>query len=201
MHLNIQRKTILFIFVGSIFLFNGCIPVYLNTQHASVAPENAEIRKIAVLDFEYSRQEYEALGLGNVRRPGNAGVIMADIFTEELMDTGLYRLIERKQIKKILEEHGLKMAGLLESSSLKEVADILGIDGLAMGVVTEFCDYQSGLAWGGDVDFSARLVEIKTGTIVWSVSSRKNIGNSNSGFTAHTAAQSAIDELLKKLKK
>lgn len=125
---------------------------------------------------------------------------MADIFTEELMNTGLYRLIERKQIKRILEEHGLEMVGLLESSSLKEVGHILEIDGLVMGTVTEFCDYTSGLAWGADVDFSARLVDIKTSELIWSVSSRKNIGNSNTGFTARTAAQSAIEELLKKLK-
>jgi curli biogenesis system outer membrane secretion channel CsgG len=200
MRLKIQRKVIFFVIVWIILLFNGCMQMYLNTQNASVARENSEIHKIAVLDFEYNRQEYEALTFGNVRRPGNAGVIMADIFTEELMDTGLYRLIERKQIKRILEEHGLEMAGLLKSSSLQELADILDIDGLVMGAVTEFCDYISGLAWGGDVDFSARLVEIKTGEILWTVSSRKNIGNSNSGFAAHASTQSAVEELLKKLK-
>ncbi len=54
--------------------------------------------------------------------------------------------------------------------------------------------------WGGDVDFSARLVGVRTGEILWSISSRKNIGNSNTGFTARAAAEAAVTELLKKLR-
>jgi len=172
----------------------------VNTQNASVSSMRTEIQKVAVMDFEFDRLEKEEIILGHLRRPKNAGSIMADIFTEKLLDTGLYHLIERRQIKKILDEYGLSMSGLFESSSLKEIGKILNVDGLIVGIVSEFQDYQAGLGWGGEVDFSARLIELKSGLVVWSVSARRNIGNSNSGIAAHSAADVAIQELLKKIK-
>jgi len=180
-------------------MFIGCAGPFLNIQNASVSMLDIPIRKVAVMNFEFARSEYEAISFGNVRRPKNAGSVMADIFTEKLLGTGLYQLIERRQIQKILDEFGLSITGLLDSKSPAEVGEILKVDGLVIGTVSEYCDYQAGLNWGGDVDFSARLIDVHSGSVVWSVSARRNFGASNSGFTAHAAVSVAIQELLKKM--
>ena len=128
-----------------LFMFIGCAGPFLNIQNASVSLLDIPVRKVAVMDFEFERAEYEVISFGNVRRPKNAGSVMADIFTEKLLGTGLYQLIERRQIQKILDEYGLSVTGLLDSKSPGEVGEILKVDGLIIGTVSECCDYQAGL--------------------------------------------------------
>ena len=47
---NMRVKIILFVFLAGLLYFNGCVPMHLNTQNASVAFLDTEIRKVAVLD-------------------------------------------------------------------------------------------------------------------------------------------------------
>ncbi len=185
--------------LGWCSLFLHCAGPVLNMQNASVAGKQSDVQKIAILDFEFDRPEYEVISLGNIRRPKNAGSILADVFTEVLLNTDLYQLIERRQIERILNEAGLSMSGIFESRSLKEVGQMLNVDGLVVGTVSEYCDYQSVLNWGADVDFSARLIELRSGIVLWSVSARRNLGASNSGITGHAAVTAAVQELLKKM--
>ena len=126
---------------------------------------------------------------------------MADIFMEQLMATGRYELVERRQIKRILDERGLSVSGLLEEESLDEIGEILNVDGLVVGIVSDFSDYTSGVMWGSTVSFSARMIDIKTGLVVWSVSDSRAINFTNVTATAQMASKDAIKQLEKEMKK
>ncbi|MBN1522308.1 MAG: hypothetical protein JW928_07220 [Candidatus Aureabacteria bacterium] len=182
-------------------LICGCRGGAQKIQNASVATVRSDIKRIAVIDFEFDRPERETINMGHVTRPKNAGSIMADIFAEKLLETGMYQLVERKQIKNVMDEHGLSMSGMLENSSLEEVGNILQVEGLVMGNVSDYADAMCGLYWGSTVNYSARLVDIKTGLVVWSVTGHIDIPFGNANTAAQVSADSAVKELLKKMKK
>ena len=67
-------------------------------DNATIAGDAPEIRRIAVLDFEFYRLEKGRIDRGKIERALNAGEIVADILTEHLLDTGLYQIIGKKPV-------------------------------------------------------------------------------------------------------
>jgi PBP1b-binding outer membrane lipoprotein LpoB len=196
---DMMKKLLLIIL--AVFLLAGCAVGPKQIQTASVSPVKSDIKKIAVIDFEFDRPEREPINMGQAIRPKNAGSIMADLFAEKLLATGMYQLVERKQIKKVLDEHGFSMSGLLDNASLEEVGRILEVDGLVLGNVSEYADLMCAVYWGCVVSFSARLIDTKTGLVEWSVSGQSDMPLCGSGKAAHTSTENAIKELVTKMKK
>jgi hypothetical protein len=50
---------------------------------------------------------------GKIIRPANAGSILADIFTQHLLGSGLYRVVEREKIVQILKENNKELLSQL----------------------------------------------------------------------------------------
>ncbi len=77
----------------------------------------------------------------------------------------------------------------------------LNVDGLIVGVVMEYGDWRSPINWGGVAIFTARLVDIETGLVIWATSANLSVAMTNSGAVAHVASQEALRELSAKLGK
>ena len=73
------------------------------------------------------------------------------------------------------------------------------MDGLVVGVVLEYGDWRSLINWGGTAIFTARLVDIDTGLVIWAASANLSIAMTNSGAVAHAATDEALKELLSQL--
>ncbi|MCK5707794.1 MAG: hypothetical protein KAI43_09080 [Candidatus Aureabacteria bacterium] len=193
-------KRLFLLVLFTVFISSGCAVDVVRTSNASVSRVGTGIKRVAVLDFEFDRAETDEIALGKANRPRNAGAIMADIFMEQLMDTGRYDFVERRQVKRLLDERGLSVSGILEKKSLDEIGKMLNVDALVVGVVSDFSDYNTGLIWGACAAFSARMVDINSGLVVWSVSANRNINFTNVTSAAQMVSKDAVKQLLKKLK-
>ena len=63
---------------------------------------------------------------------------VAEMLTTELVKTGNYRVIERRELDQILKEQKLGASGIVTEQSAAELGKVLGVELAVMGAVTEF---------------------------------------------------------------
>ena len=101
---------------------------------------------IAVLPFQTT-------GLG--REMGAINVV------EQMMTTffnlNRFKLFERTQLEKILEEQKLGMTGILDASTAAEIGKGIGVDAIVLGTVTRS---------GSNIAIDARLIDTETAQII-----------------------------------
>ena len=114
-------------FTTTLFLIIGCASTGNKEQSQSqVMVQTADllkgVKKVAVLDFEGYEQDY-------------AGRAVAAEIIVKLTVIGNYDVVEREQLKRILDEHALYMSGIIAPDTAKVMGNILGADALIMGKV------------------------------------------------------------------
>jgi len=96
---------------------------------------------------------FQTKGLG--REMGEINVV------EQMMTTffnlNRFKLFERTQLEKILEEQKLGMTGLLDASTAAEIGKGIGVDAIVLGTVTRS---------GSHIGIDARLIDTETAEII-----------------------------------
>lgn len=122
--------------------------------------DQAKYKRIAVVP--YNMKAYRGFG----RTGGDfGGETLADMYGSELMKIG-YDVIERQRLSAVVEELELQMSGLVNPKSTSKVGRILGVQGMVFGTAAG----QPG-AW----TCTSRLVDVETGSIVWSIVTETNL--------------------------
>jgi TolB-like protein len=99
---------------------------------------------VAVLDFEaknVSNQNAEAL---------------ADLLRTELFNTGCFKVVERQQIRKILEEQKFQLSGVTDADQAAEIGRLLNVKKIMIGTVTLL---------GGTHIINTRIVDVQSGQV------------------------------------
>ncbi len=132
---------------------------------SSTAAEKTKLT-VAVLDFDSDEK-------GNL----TLGAKVATLLELGLNPGGEYDLVERSSVKKILEENGLGMTGLIEKSSAAKVGNLLGAKVLVTGRVF-FVDDEMFLA--------AKVISVETGRVYGeavSIDKSQKLGPSVAGLS------------------
>lgn len=119
-------------------LSNKIIETYNKLEYAQY--RNA----IAITDFEDKTEK-------------DIGYGISELITTELSKSGKLRIVERKQVSKVLEEQKLGLLGIIDSKTAKEVGNLTGADMILVGSVSKLGNYYH---------INARLVETETGQIL-----------------------------------
>ena len=180
-------------------LVSACTTFDISDHSASISDPKPAIKRVAVVDFDFARPERGKTDRGRITRPMNAGSIMADIFAEHLLGSGLYEVVERRKVVRLMREFEIDASDLFAADKMNKMQEVLNIDGLVVGVVTEYGDWRGKLNWGGVVGFSARLVQIDSGSLIWAASANRDMAMTNSTAIAHAASQDALEDLIAKL--
>lgn len=122
--------------LGLMFLFFWAMPV------CGVIASSQATPSVAVLDFE---------SIGSEPYLGKA---VAEIMRTELVGTHNFRIVERAQIEKTLEEQKLQMTGLIDNRSAVEVGKLVGADFIVVGSVVKI---------GNAYTINSRMIDVKTG--------------------------------------
>ncbi len=144
--------------------------------------------KIAVLPFDDGSIKDRWWG-GN----WDVGKGVSDELVTELLKTGKFRLIEREQIAKVLNEQNFGASGRVDTSSAAKIGKVLGVQYLVMGRVTEFSfkstevggiSLKKGIGLGlkntkSNVAIDARLVNTNSAEIIASVTGKGNKSTAN----------------------
>jgi TolB-like protein len=116
---------------------------------ALALPVQADFKKIkvAVLDFQTE---------GNFDDK-DVGKIVAEWLTTGLVEAGRFEIVERRLLKKIINEQKIGASGLVDRDSTARLGRVLGVQTVVSGTVIKL---------DNSVEINARLLNVETGTIL-----------------------------------
>ena len=127
-------------------------------------------KRIAVVNFE-----------DKARYGHNIGQGIADMLVTKLVESNQYLVVERNELDAILKEQGLGQSGLVTQQSAAKVGQLLGVEMIVTGSVSEFGEKKSKVGGGigslggfnigvatktARVGVDIRLVNTSTGEII-----------------------------------
>ena len=96
----------------------------------------AQKKRVAVMNFDYSTvSSYVSQIFGSNQDIGKG---IADILVDRLVTDGTYRVIERKELDKIIAEQNFSNSDRADASTAAKIARILGVDAIVIGSITQF---------------------------------------------------------------
>lgn len=104
--------------------------------------------RVAVFDFKDNNP---------LSRLRGYGAVASDIFVTALARRSNFEVIERKQLRKVLDEILLDQSGVVEEESAKRVGKILSVDIALAGSVAAFAD---------GIEMDIRLLDVETGKVI-----------------------------------
>ena len=96
-------------------------------------------------------------------RNKNVSMKVTDIFISELSMIPIFSIVERNRLNSILQEQALGQTGIIDNETAVNLGQIVGADAIIVGSIHTYK--------GGSpkyFGFSFRLVDTKTGVIIWS---------------------------------
>ncbi len=126
-------------------IFDNSMKAVANKLAGSL--RDSKITKVAVLEPESVSGEVSELG-----------VLISESIIGYLFENqkGL-RVIERRLLGKILEEHGFTQSGLVDKKTIQKLGKILGVEGIVIGTIAKVDkDYRVNL----------RLLDVKTAEVI-----------------------------------
>ena len=142
--------------------------------------DQENIKRVAVLSFENPPDDFQA------------GSHISKLFESHLLQTNLYQIAERGEIEKVLKERGFGKTSEMDKATLRHVGELLQVDGLVFGSVSQYNRFNFG--------FIARLVSIKSGLILWSVSQTGGMITRPLSQVANETVQAAVKDLQMKIR-
>jgi curli biogenesis system outer membrane secretion channel CsgG len=194
-----MRKFVLTLSLFSLFLV---LNPRLQSQQAPTR------HRIAVLDFNYATVMTASQAVFGTNVDIGKGI--SDMLIDRLVNDGTYRVIERNEINKIINEQNFSNSNRADASTAAKIGHILGVDAVIVGDITQFGrddehkniggalgKWGSGYGLGGlgthkakaEVAITARLIDTSTGEILASATGKgesKRSGTSLFGGGAGT---------------
>ncbi len=173
-------------------------------------------KRVAILDFEYGTVQTWVDNMFGANVDIGKGI--SDLLVEKLLNTGQYSIIERSALDKVLQEQNFSNSDRADSTSAAKIGQILGVDAIITGSITQFGsdDRSTGLGGMGRrlggfgvgnvrvnnakaiVGISARIIDINTAEIMAAVtakgeSKRKGAALSGGGGSGWSGGGGGID--------
>jgi len=151
------------------------------------------LQKVVVMPFQNLTQEEDAAA--RVR----------DAFMGMLLATEAVYVLPAGEVSRGIARVGIRVPSTPTSEEIKRISGILGAEGVITGVLREYGTVRSGSATASVISLSLQLIEVETGTVVWSAASTKGgvtfvdrlLGGG--GEAMNDVTVDAIDDLLDKL--
>jgi len=138
-------------------------------EKATVATKGLK-KRVGVVAF----QDKTAYGKGRL------GTSASDILTTELFRTGLFVVVERAQIDKVIREQELGQTGMIQQKTAVQAGQILGLNALVMGSISQFGVRVEGKDFGvykekvqtAECTVDVRVVDTTTGQVIFADAGR-----------------------------
>ncbi len=113
----------------------------------------------------------------------------------ELMDVGIFRLLERKQVENILQEQQFQYSGLVDPSTAVEFGKLLGAELVASYEVAQAKHRDEGFGKEYYIEIYVKIFDVKTGEVIY-----YGRGNGYAIDDKMYAVEEAVKNALKTLK-
>jgi hypothetical protein len=162
-------------------IFSGCAAESVSRSgfdRAFLDQEN--IKRVAVFVFDSPADDPQA------------GSHVSKLLEMYLLQTGLYQIAERGPVERTLKEKGLEKLSAGDSNTLRLMREETQVDGIILGTVSQYSRANFG--------FTARLVSLKSGLVLWSVSQTGGRVIRPLSQVADETVQAAVKELQTKIR-
>jgi TolB-like protein len=136
---------------------------------AACASNEAERRDFVASGLDLASMNVAIVPFENLTNYPNAGRIAAELMATELYERSLFTLQEETTTRRALAELQIDPDNLTSIAAAKQAAEMLEVDGILIGSVSEF-GYQQGLREEPVVGLNARLIDGRTGAVLWASS-------------------------------
>jgi curli biogenesis system outer membrane secretion channel CsgG len=174
------------------------------------APVHAQKKRVAVLNFDYATVQGGVQAIFGTNQDIGKGI--ADLLVDQLVNDGVYSVIERKALDKILAEQNFSNSDRADATTAAKIARVLGVDAIVIGSITQFGrdDKQTNLGGVGRVTgrfglggvsvkeakavvgISARMVDTSTAEILATATGRGESNRSGTGLLGAGGSGSAM---------
>jgi TolB-like protein len=129
------------------------------TVTTAIGEDKSTKPRIAVLEFRNIAQNPSP----------DTTTIVQDIFVTELTREKKFSVLTRKQLLPLLRKHDLPLAGEIDTATAVRIGKLLGVNYILTGTVTQYgpTDLAAPDKRALVVAFSASLVKVATGEVVW----------------------------------
>lgn len=175
-------------------------------------------KRVAIMDFDYATVQSTSAAIFGTNMDVGKGI--SDLLVDRLVTSGVYSVIERKALTKIMAEQNFSNSDRADANSAAKIARILGVDAIIIGSITQFGrDDQSTSVGGGAIGgitrkygiggvqrreskavvvINARLIDTSTAEILAVASGKGESQRSGTsllgaGGSSGTAAGGAVD--------
>ncbi len=93
-------------------------------------------KRVAVMNFDYATVQSNVSAMFGSNQDIGKGV--ADILVDKLVNSGVYTLVERTNIDKVLAEQNFSNSDRADAGSAAKIGHILGVDYIVIGSITQF---------------------------------------------------------------
>ena len=93
-------------------------------------------KRVAVMDFEYATVQSGISAIFGTNVDVGKGI--ADLIVTNLVKSGVYSVIERKALDKILAEQNFSNSDRADPTSAAKLARLLGVNAIIIGSITQF---------------------------------------------------------------
>lgn len=104
-------------------------------------------KRVAVLNFDYATVQNNIQAIFGTNQDIGKGI--ADILVTRLVNSGVYSVIERKALDKVLAEQNFSNSDRADPTSAARIGKILGVDGIIIGSITQFGRDDRNIGVGG----------------------------------------------------
>ncbi|HYK35032.1 CsgG/HfaB family protein [Alloacidobacterium sp.] len=167
------------------------------------AQPTGQRHKVAVLDFNYATVMTASQAVFGTNVDIGKGI--SDMLIDKLVNDGTYRVIERNQIDKILNEQNFSNSNRADANTAAKIGHILGVDAVITGDITQFGrddqsknvggmlgKWGSGYGLGGvgthsakaEVAITARMIDVNTAEILASATGKGESKRSGTNLLA-----------------
>jgi curli biogenesis system outer membrane secretion channel CsgG len=102
----------------------------------SIGIQAQQKKRVAVMNFDYATVQSSVSAIFGANQDIGKGI--ADMMVDKLVNNGVYSVIERKALDKILAEQNLSNSDRADPNSAAKIGKVLGVDGIIIGSITQF---------------------------------------------------------------
>lgn len=129
----------------------------------------------------------------------NAGQMLADMMTGELLKWGKYRVLTRPEIKSEIKIGGKREESLIKQKDYATIGKILKADAIIFGKISNFEVSDMTVYARGNVSFTAECVNTRNGKILWSMEINESAPYKDEVELASKAVKGAVEKLKKEM--
>ena len=103
---------------------------------SNLAAQQPPKKRVAVMNFDYATVQGGLQAIFGSNQDIGKGI--ADLLVDKLVNDGVYSVIERKELDKVIGEQNFSNSDRADPTSAAKIGRVLGIDTIVIGSITQF---------------------------------------------------------------